>query len=115
MTHSSELEPAERLTVLKADIADPEEVARIVGGRDAVISAYDPGLRSHSAENAAVLIEKAHVSLFDGVKRAGVRRIIIVGGSVAWRQAPASTWSTAIFTPRITRPTHCATGRSCAA
>nr|WP_234820923.1 hypothetical protein [Sinorhizobium medicae] len=36
MTHSSELEPAERLTVLKADIADPEEVARIVGGRDAV-------------------------------------------------------------------------------
>ncbi|MDX0543232.1 NAD(P)H-binding protein [Sinorhizobium medicae] len=88
VTHSSELEPAERLTVLKADIADPEEVAGIVGGHDAVISAYGPGLRSHSAENAAVLIEKAHVSLFEGVKRAGVRRIIIVGGVGSLKASP---------------------------
>ena len=72
VTHSTDLEPAERLTALKADIADPDGVAKIAAGHDAVISAYSPGLRRHSAENAAVLIEKAHASLFEGVKRAGV-------------------------------------------
>ncbi|WP_234892102.1 NAD(P)-dependent oxidoreductase [Sinorhizobium meliloti] len=104
VTHSADLEPAEHLTALKADIADPEEVARIVVDHDAVISAYSPGLRRHSAEDAAVLIEKAHASLFEGVKRAGVRRILIVGGLGAFRQVPASTSSTAISTPRTTGP-----------
>lgn len=88
VTHASDVEPAERLTVLKADIADPEEVAKIVAGHDAVISAYSPGLRRHSAEDAAVLIEKAHASLFEGVKRAGVGRIIIVGGVGSLEASP---------------------------
>jgi len=88
VTHSSNLEPAERLTALKADIADPDDVAKIAAGHDAVISAYSPGLRRHSAENAAVLIENAHASLFEGVKRAGVRRIIIVGGVGSLEASP---------------------------
>lgn len=88
VTHSSNLEPAERLTALKADIANPDDVAKIAAGHDAVISAYSPGLRHHSAENAAVLIEKAHASLFEGVKRAGVRRIIIVGGVGSLEASP---------------------------
>jgi len=88
VTRSSDLEPAERLTALKADIADPGEVAKIAAGHDVVISAYSPGLRRHSAENAAVLIENAHASLFEGVKRAGVRRIIIVGGVGSLEASP---------------------------
>lgn len=88
VTRSSNLEPAERLTALKADIADPEEVAKISAGHDAVISAYSPGLRRHSAEDAGVLIENAHASLFEGVKRAGVRRIIIVGGVGSLQASP---------------------------
>ncbi|HEV7322126.1 MAG TPA: NAD(P)-dependent oxidoreductase [Ensifer sp.] len=88
VTRASPLEPAEHLTVLKADIADPEQVAKIVAGHDAVISAYSPGLRRHSAEDAAVLIEKAHASLFEGVKRGGVRRIIIVGGVGSLEASP---------------------------
>lgn len=88
VTHSTDLEPAERLTALKADIADPDGVAKIAAGHDAVISAYSPGLRRHSAENAAVLIEKAHASFFEGVKRAGVRRIIIVGGVGSLEASP---------------------------
>ncbi|MBD9650201.1 NAD(P)-dependent oxidoreductase [Ensifer sp. ENS09] len=88
VTHASALEPAERLTTLRADIADPEHVAKIVAGHDAVISAYSPGLRRHSAKDAAVLIEKAHASLFEGVKRAGVRRIIIVGGVGSLEASP---------------------------
>lgn len=90
VTRSTALEPAERLTALKADIADPEEVAKIVAGHDAVISAYSPGLRRHTAEDAADLIEKAHASLFEGVSRAGVRRIIIVGGVGSLEASPGT-------------------------
>ncbi|MGH6805242.1 MAG: NAD(P)-dependent oxidoreductase, partial [Ensifer adhaerens] len=80
--------PEERLTPLQADISNPDEVAKIVAGHDAVISAYSPGLRRHSADEAAELIRNAHASLFAGVKHAGVRRIIIVGGVGSLEASP---------------------------
>lgn len=88
VTRASDLEPAEGLTALKADIADEDDVAKIVSGHDAVISAYSPGLRRYSAEEAAELIRKAHDALFAGVKRSGVRRIIIVGGVGSLEASP---------------------------
>jgi putative NADH-flavin reductase len=88
VTHSSDLDPAERLTVLKADIASEDDVAKITSGHDAVISAYSPGLRSYSADDAAELIRKAHEALLAGVKRSGVRRIIIVGGVGSLEASP---------------------------
>jgi putative NADH-flavin reductase len=88
VTRSTDLEPAERLTTLKADIADADDVAKIVAGHDAVISAYSPGLRRYPAEDAAELIREAHDALFAGVKRAGVRRLIIVGGVGSLEASP---------------------------
>ncbi|MBY5385311.1 NAD(P)-dependent oxidoreductase [Rhizobium leguminosarum] len=87
VTRSTDLEPAERLTTLKADIADADDVAKIAAGHDAVISAYSPGLRRHSAEDAAELIREAHDALFAGIKRAGVR-LIIVGGVGSLEASP---------------------------
>lgn len=88
VTRSTDLAPEEGLTSLQADISDPDEVANIVAGHDAVISAYSPGLRRHSADEAAELIRNAHASLFAGVKQAGVRRIIIVGGVGSLEASP---------------------------
>ncbi|NRP20725.1 hypothetical protein LPJGGPFB_03984 [Ensifer adhaerens] len=88
VTRSTDIEPEEGLTLHKADIADVGEVAKIVAGHDAVISAYSPGLRRHSAEDAAELIRDAHASLLAGVKQAGVRRIIIVGGVGSLEASP---------------------------
>ncbi|MBB6219451.1 NAD(P)-dependent oxidoreductase [Rhizobium leguminosarum] len=88
VTRSTDLEPQERLTALKADIADEDEVAKIAAGHDAVISAYSPGLRRHSAEEAAELIHKAHDALFAGVRRSGMRRIIVVGGVGSLEASP---------------------------
>lgn len=88
VTRSTDIAPEENLTVRKADIADSSEVANIVAGHDAVISAYSPGLRHHSAEDAAELIREAHTSLLAGVKQAGVRRIIIVGGVGSLEASP---------------------------
>ncbi|NOV20664.1 NAD(P)-dependent oxidoreductase [Ensifer adhaerens] len=88
VTRSTDIEPEERLTLRKADIADASAVASIVKGHDAVISAYSPGLRRHSAEVAAELIRDAHAALFAGVNQAGVRRIIIVGGVGSLEASP---------------------------
>ncbi|MGF6177296.1 NAD(P)-dependent oxidoreductase [Ensifer sp. 4252] len=88
VTRSTDIEPEEGLTLRKADIADVDQVAKIVAGHDAVISAYSPGLRRHSADEAAELIREAHAALLAGVKQAGVRRIIIVGGVGSLEASP---------------------------
>ena len=88
VTRSAKLEPQPDLTALQADISNADDVARIVAGHDAVISAYSPGLRNYSAEDAAELIRRAHDSLFSGVKQAGVKRLIIVGGVGSLEASP---------------------------
>jgi len=88
VTHSTPLAAEPNLTSLTADLANADDVARIVAGHDAVISAYSPGLRNYSAEDAAELIRKAHESLFAGVKRGGVKRLILVGGVGSLEASP---------------------------
>lgn len=88
VTNSSALEAEPNLTALTADLADTEAVAKIVSGHDAVISAYSPGLRKYTADEAAELIRRAHESLFEGVKLGGVKRIILVGGVGSLEASP---------------------------
>lgn len=88
VTRSSRLNPEPNLTALTADLADAEAVARIVSGHDAVISAYSPGLQKYSAEDAADLIRRAHEALFEGVRRGGVKRVILVGGVGSLEASP---------------------------
>jgi len=88
VTHSSKLPSELNLTAVTANMADADAVACIVAGHDAVISAYSPGLRNYSAEDAAELICKAHEGLFAGVKAAGVKRLIIVGGVGSLEASP---------------------------
>lgn len=88
VTNSSALDAEPNLTALTADLADTEAVAKIVSGHDAVISAYSPGLRKYSADEAAELIRRAHESLFEGVKLGGVKRLILVGGVGSLEASP---------------------------
>ncbi|MBO9588381.1 NAD(P)-dependent oxidoreductase [Devosia sp.] len=88
VTNSSPLEAEPNLTTLTADLADTEAVARIISGHDAVISAYSPGLRKYSADEAAELIRRAHESLFEAVKLGGVKRLILVGGVGSLEASP---------------------------
>lgn len=76
------------LTPIKVDIANADDVAKLAAGHDAVLSAYSPGLGGYSAEDAAALIAKAHEALFEGVKRSGVKRIILVGGVGSLEASP---------------------------
>lgn len=60
------------------DAADPEAVARLVTGADAVVSAIGP--RHDGSEDPAVLATTTR-SLIDGVRKAGVTRLVAVGGA----------------------------------
>ncbi|MGP1591016.1 MAG: NAD(P)-dependent oxidoreductase [Prevotella sp.] len=68
----------ENLTVLTVDATDVEALSKVVAGKDAVISAYNPGwgnprLYEEILENYPKIIE--------GVKKAGVQRLLVVGGA----------------------------------
>ena len=68
----------ENLTVLAVDATDVETLSKVVAGKDAVISAYNPGwgnprLYEEILENYPKIIE--------GVKKAGVQRLLVVGGA----------------------------------
>lgn len=88
VTHSTELPAEPNLTTVHASLADADEVAGLVAGHDAVISAYSPGLRKYSADEAAELIAAAHAGLFAGVQKAGVKRLILVGGVGSLEASP---------------------------
>jgi len=88
VVHNRPLPQEDNLVSLRGDIANPDDVAKIASGHDAVISAYSPGLRSYSADDAAELIKAAHESLFSGLEKAGVKRVIVVGGVGSLEASP---------------------------
>src|SRR5690348_16800939 len=57
-----------------ADVTDPARVASVVAGADAVVSAI-------SARSANFTLVDAARSLVDGLRQAGVRRLVVVGGA----------------------------------
>lgn len=69
------LTPQPRLTVQRGDVNDPGNVATLASGHDAVISAVRfQGLRP--------------LALLAGLKQAGVKRLLVVGGAGSLEVAP---------------------------
>jgi len=77
--------PREGLTVVKADVLDPSQAAASVEGHDAVIDAYNPGWQAPDLYNSFLRGTRA---ILAGVKRAGVKRILVVGGAGSLYVAP---------------------------
>jgi len=73
------------LTVIKADVSSAETVAEIAKGADAVISAYSPGRNNPDSYEETL---KVYPQILEGVKRAGVKRLLIVGGAGTLFVAP---------------------------
>lgn len=68
------------LTVVEADATQPDTLARLARGKDAVISAYNPGW-GNPRQYEEVLA--GYPRIIEGVKLAGVGRLLIVGGAGA--------------------------------
>jgi uncharacterized protein len=73
------------LTVVAADALDAEQVAKAAAGHDAVVSAYNPGWTEPKI--AEIFLQATH-AIFAGVKLAGVKRFLMVGGAGSLFVAP---------------------------
>ena len=73
--------PVEGLVVqsVTGDAANPASVARLAAGQDAVASATGPRRGAHEDPEASLL--GAARGLAEGLRKAGVRRLVVVGGA----------------------------------
>ena len=75
----------EGVTARQADVLDPDQVAQAVAGNDAVISAFNPGW---SEPRLYELFLQGSLAISEGVKRSGVKRLLVVGGAASLFVAP---------------------------
>lgn len=66
------------LTVVKGDATDPNVLAAAAKGKDAIISAYNPGWTNPKQYELTL---ENYPKIVEGAKEAGVPRLLIVGGA----------------------------------
>jgi putative NADH-flavin reductase len=76
----------ERLTIVKGDATDASSVAKTAKGADVIINALSP--RPSPSGRAATSLPVAARALIEGAARAGVPRLIVVGGAGSLEVAP---------------------------
>lgn len=69
------------VTAVKGDALDPNSLAELAKGHDAVVSAYSPGADPAKVIDAA----RVHVA---ALPKAGVKRLVVVGGAGSLEVAP---------------------------
>lgn len=74
-----------RVTLVQGDATDPASVASMARGADAVVTSVSP--RPGSTGNAPRLVDVARAAIA-GVRQAGVKRLIAVGGAASLEVAP---------------------------
>jgi putative NADH-flavin reductase len=81
--------PVEGLVVqaVTGDAADPASVAKHAAGQDAVVSAAGPHRGAEDEEESLV---GAARGLIGGLRQAGVRRLVVVGGAGSLEAAPGT-------------------------
>ena len=73
------------LTIVEADVTDTDALKEAGKGKDAVISAYNPGWKNpHIYEDTL----KNYPLIMESAKQAGVKRLLIVGGAGTLFYAP---------------------------
>lgn len=78
MRHPEKLPPHAKLHPQKGDVYNEDERARLVVGHEAVISPFNPGWGNPDIYDLQVKGTKA---IINGVKKAGLRRLLFVGGA----------------------------------
>jgi len=76
--HPDKLAPRERLVAIGIDVNDTERLAASIRGRDALISAFNPGWKNPNLYDDQV---RGTASIIAAVRKAGVPRVLWVGGA----------------------------------
>ena len=74
----AKLEGKAGVTAVKEDVANVDAIAALAKGKDAVISAYNPGWMN---PDIATLITENYPRILNAAKQSGVERLLIVGGA----------------------------------
>jgi uncharacterized protein len=88
---------AENLTVKQDNLADPAKTAALIGQADGLVSAYAPP--SDNTDELLVVTAR----LIDTVKKAGIPRLIVVGGAASLYVAPGLTLLASGHLPEVWR------------
>jgi putative NADH-flavin reductase len=75
----------DHLIVVKADVSSAETVAKLCKGFDEVISAYNPGWTNPKIYEDTL---SSYSAILEGAKKAGVKRLLCVGGAGSLFCAP---------------------------
>ena len=68
----------ENIVAVKEDVANVDAIVKLAEGKDAIISAYNPGWMN---PDIATLIETNYPRILEAAKKSGVKRLLIVGGA----------------------------------
>ena len=81
----AKLLPQAGLSVRQADAQDAAQVAAALAGADAVVSAYNPGWGRPQIHDEFLA---GSMAIIEGVKKAGLSRLLVVGGAGSLYAAP---------------------------
>lgn len=76
--NTAKVEKGEGITAVSADVDDVDEIAKLAEGKDAIISAYNPGWANPDIKK---LIETNYPKILEAAKKSRVGRLLIVGGA----------------------------------
>ena len=72
------LAKSDLVDAVKEDVANADAIAKLAEGKDAIISAYNPGWTN---PDIATLISENYPKILEAAKKSGVERLLIVGGA----------------------------------
>ena len=72
------LAKSDLVNAVKEDVANVDAIAKLAEGKDAIISAYNPGWTN---PDIATLITENYPKILKAAKKSGVERLLIVGGA----------------------------------
>lgn len=76
--HPEKIAYRDNITAVKADVLDTDTLAKLLAGHDLVISAYNPGWQEADIRNLHI---KGSRSITEAAIKAGIKRLIAVGGA----------------------------------
>src|SRR6202163_971455 len=83
--HPEKLEKCERLTGKAGDVYDTASLATLIRGNEAIISAFNPGWKNPNLYDDQV---RGTASIIAAIKKAGIKRVLWVGGAGGVEVAP---------------------------
>jgi putative NADH-flavin reductase len=101
VSRPDKLEAAPRLKAAKVDVTDPAALADALAGHDVVLSAFS----GHAQADVLAYYLKGIRSIVSATRKAGIRRLLLVGGAGSLEVAPGKQLLDTPNFPEMYKPT----------